>query len=396
MKKSLTALLFIGLFTQAFAQNPDSIQGNTAQRLMAQNQKLSIGGYGTVSYNQKLSNEEFNSGKFDVKRMVLMFGYKFNPRTNFITELEMEHVSQVFVEQAFLNYRINDYLNFRTGLMLVPMGITNEYHEPTTFNGVERPSIDKYIVPTTWRQIGAGFTGNIQEAYMKYQVYVFNGLRGHNTSDGSAAFGGKNGLRGGRQKAAQTISSSPNISAKIDFYGIRGCKIGAAIYSGKSQTAMRSGISRSDEAAIQSADSSVIGLNMVGLDARFRRKGLQLKGQVNLINFSNTNQYNAYFGADMGSQALGYLAEVGFNVLRSKPEMGQLIPFIRYEVYNTHNQVDTEMQVNEAYNRSDITMGLGWKITQGSMLKVDYQIIKNNVSGADPVGQLNAGVGVWF
>ena len=38
--------------------------------------------------------------------------------------------------------------------MLIPMGITNEYHEPTLFNGVERPSIASVIIPTTWREIG--------------------------------------------------------------------------------------------------------------------------------------------------------------------------------------------------------------------------------------------------
>ena len=128
MKKALLTLFVIAAFiSSAMAQNPDSIQGNTAQRLMAQNQKLSIGGYGTIDYNQKLSNDEMSTGKLDVHRMVLMFGYKFNPRTNFITELELEHVSEVYVEQAFLNYRINDYFNFRAGLMLIPMGITNEY-----------------------------------------------------------------------------------------------------------------------------------------------------------------------------------------------------------------------------------------------------------------------------
>ena len=50
-------------------------------------------------------------------------------------------------------------LNLRGGLMLIPMGIVNEYHEPTTFNGVERPSLDSKIVPTTWREMGIGVSG---------------------------------------------------------------------------------------------------------------------------------------------------------------------------------------------------------------------------------------------
>ena len=60
--------------------------------------------------------------------------------------------------------------------MLVPMGIVNEYHEPTTFNGVERPSLDSKIVPTTWREIGMGVSGRINNASIRYQAYLMNGF----------------------------------------------------------------------------------------------------------------------------------------------------------------------------------------------------------------------------
>jgi hypothetical protein len=130
-------------------------QQNASQKLLTTNgnQKgLTIGGYAEAHYNRA-------SGKnavLDVHRVVLLLGYKFNERTQFITELEFEHVKEVYVEQAFLQYSLTDNINLRAGLMLVPMGIVNEYHEPTTFNGVERPSMDKSIVPTTWREIGLG------------------------------------------------------------------------------------------------------------------------------------------------------------------------------------------------------------------------------------------------
>jgi hypothetical protein len=122
---------------------------------------LSIGGYGEVHYNQQISGNERYNGKMDVHRMVLFFGYQFNEKTSFVTEIEYEHVKELYVEQAFLNYNIKPNTSIRGGLMLVPMGIINEYHEPTTFNGVERPSVDKYIVPTTWREIGVGVTGRL-------------------------------------------------------------------------------------------------------------------------------------------------------------------------------------------------------------------------------------------
>mgnify|MGYP003694380445 CR=1 FL=1 len=46
------------------------------------------------------------------------------------------------VEQAYLDYRLNDWLTLRTGLILAPIGIINETHEPPTFNGVERPPLE--------------------------------------------------------------------------------------------------------------------------------------------------------------------------------------------------------------------------------------------------------------
>ncbi len=137
MKKfNLFLMMIISL--NLIAQN-DSINNkllNTADVLMASDTKLTIGGYGQIDYNQVLSSEIHQNGNLDVHRLVMLFGYRFNSRTNFVTEIEFEHVKEVFVEQAFINYKINDYINFRGGLLLIPMGIINEYHEPPTFNGV--------------------------------------------------------------------------------------------------------------------------------------------------------------------------------------------------------------------------------------------------------------------
>ena len=124
--KTLAAVAALLLGTNGiFAQN-------TSEVLMNSDQKLTIGGYAQIDYNQKFSSDTRSNGNLDVHRMVLMFGYRFNPKTQFIAEVEYEHVEEVYVEQAFLNYQINDWLNFRGGLMLIPMGIINEYHEPTT------------------------------------------------------------------------------------------------------------------------------------------------------------------------------------------------------------------------------------------------------------------------
>ena len=46
-------------------------------------------------------------------------------------------------------------------MLLVPVGIINERHEPPVFYGVERPFVDTVIIPTTWFDVGAGVHGRI-------------------------------------------------------------------------------------------------------------------------------------------------------------------------------------------------------------------------------------------
>jgi len=134
----LFTTLFLSIGFGLFAQLSAPSQ-NTADRLLGGKNNLNIAGYADIDWNQPLGGNQFNNGQLDVHRLVLLFGYKFDQKTSFVTEIEFEHVKEVFIEQAFVNHRVNKYLNFRAGLLLIPMGIVNEYHESPTFNGVERP-----------------------------------------------------------------------------------------------------------------------------------------------------------------------------------------------------------------------------------------------------------------
>lgn len=393
----LGAIIITGL--QLNAQQVTDKNGfnqNTAQRLLNSNTGLTIGGYGEIHYNQPLSSDTRSNGTLDVHRVVLLVGYNFNERTQFVSEIEYEHVSEVYVEQAFLQYKLNNSINFRGGLMLIPMGIINEYHEPTTFNGVERPLVDKYIAPTTWREVGVGITGNILPASLRYQAYIVNGFNGY---DGSLKFDGKNGLRKGRQKGAESYISSPNLSAKVEYFGARGLNIGLSGYFGKSQSMAYDGLDKNNESAKESADSTTIGIAMVGMDARYSIGGLELRGQYYYASLSNTEKYNAYGSDDLndlGSSLMGYYIEAGYNILKyNQNTQSQLVPFIRYEQFNTHNTVHSSIAKNDAYNKTAITSGLTWRITQGAVVKADMQFIKSKANSEyDKI--FNAGVGFMF
>lgn len=389
MKKLLLSVVLGATSVLSFAQTEkDSItfdpqqQQNSAQRILSANNgnAVTVGAYGEVVYNQP----EDANGELDVHRLVMLLGYQFNDKVQFFSEIEFEHVKEVYVEQAFVNYNVARNVNLRAGLMLVPMGIINEYHEPTTFNGVNRPSMDHDIVPATWREIGVGVTGRVNSANLTYQAYLFNGFKS-TTEDGNGLLGGSSGLRGGRQKGAESTINTPNLSAKLEYYGILGLRMGLSGYFGRTQAP--------DE--VKDIDGADVGLSMVGLDARYRYKRFSARGQYIYASLTDTEAYNELTGRDLGSALFGWYAEAAYNLLPAVKDQ-KLFAFARYEDYDTHAETEGNLAENPAYDRNDVTFGLSYHVAPGVVFKGDYQIKDNAVEGADAKNQFNLGVGVWF
>ena len=396
MRKLYFIILVIGLaFTPLSAQQNNQIQSLSPADSLAQTlqingyqrilnnlsgipQGVTIGGYGEILYNQP----EGRNGELDVQRLVMLFGYKFDEKVQFVTEIEFEHVKEVYVEQAFVNYSIANSLNIRAGLMLVPMGIINEFHEPTTFNGVERPSMDNKIVPTTWREIGLGLSGRLDGIAMRYQAYIFNGFISHDGANGTLK--GSNGLRSGRQKGAESIVDQFNLSAKVDYYGIPNLRVGLSGYQGRTQA----------DDAVNSTLGSDIGVSMIGLDARYKWMNFSARGQYVNANLSDTEAYNNFTGRDLGSELEGFYIETAYNVLPITNKQ-RLDAFVRYEQYDTHKSVAGNLVKNLAYDRQEWTMGLSYHMSIGSVFKVDYQSKATGIANSR-YGQFNVGVGVWF
>ena len=397
------ALLILGEISFAQVRNSDTLTNapmNSVQNVLAGNgdKRVSIGAYAQIDYNQGFNDSTQTNGNLDVHRLVLFLGYKFNDRAQFVTEIEMEHHVELEVEQAFLNYQVlknNQYLIFRSGLMIIPMGIINEYHEPVTFNGVERPLVDTKIIPTTWREMGLGFYGNIDKLSLRYQVYLVNGFQSYDGTQG--LLNGTLGFKEGRQEAGENTMNSPGVSSKIDFYGIRGLKLGLAAYHGKTQSPLYDGLSKKDTLANAMADSSIIGVSAFGFDARYTYKNFETRGEVLYVANSNTGKYNAFTNNDLGAAMFGYYTEVGYNVLGFiKTTEEKLIAFGRYEYYDTHFKTKGGLIKNDAYAVRIITVGLTYRVSNGAAFKADYQLFKNNVAKSQSSKQFNLGIGIWF
>ncbi len=378
--KNIKLSILVGLisligYSQNSVQDSQQLRWQNSQQNLSQG--LTIGGYGQIDYNEPDGSEP---GLLDVHRLVLYVGYNFNERVSFRSEIEIEHASEIYIEQAYLNYRVKESLNFLAGVILIPMGIVNEYHEPTTYYGVERPSVDKYIVPTTWREMGVGISGNISDASIRYQAYVVNGFKSF--ADGSGILRGKDGLRKGRQKAIEAIASAANFSAKLDYYGIPGLRLGLSGYFGKTQT---------DDTTLE---DSYVGVAMVGFDARYKYDNFEFRGQYITTSLSGTEEYNTLTGKDLGSKMYGYYGEVAYSFDLKGEE--QLTPFLRYENYNTQAEMAGSFVANDAYDKNELFFGLNYKVAQGAAFKIDYQLINNAVAGSETRKQFNAGVALWF
>ncbi len=376
MKNITTYILLLASFV--YGQDQYNSASTQLNNLLSIEKGLSIGGYGEITYN----NIEGSStpAEIDVQRLVVLFAYKFDDRTSFVTEIEYEHVKEVYVEQAFINYAVADGVNLRGGLMLIPMGIVNEYHEPTTFNGVERPSLDSKIVPTTWREMGIGVSGRINNASIRYQAYLMNGFLSYGESH---KLRGSDGLRKGRQKGAESVGSDANFAGRIEYYGLPKLKLGVSYYAGNTQT------------TAPEISNTQIGLSMVGLDYRYINGKLSSRGQFISASLKDTEAYNLAGNKDLGSVMGGYYIEGAYNLLPLDSRQ-KLDLFLRYENFNTHQKTAGDLIVNDAFHRNETTFGLSYHLASGAVFKADYQSKGTAVEGSDAIGQFNIGLGVFF
>src|SRR5207253_2220196 len=136
-------------------------------QILAAQERTTVGGYGEVHYTNPTGPK--TPPVVNLARFVVYLAHTFDDRLAFRSELEVEDAKieggqaggEVSLEQAYLDYRLGDWITLRTGLVLPPVGIINETHEPPTFNGVGRPGFDHDVIPTTWREIGLGAVGTI-------------------------------------------------------------------------------------------------------------------------------------------------------------------------------------------------------------------------------------------
>ncbi len=373
-------------YEQVFGRAP------AASKVYLKDRGLSIGGYGEVGIAQFREN---NSNIVDAQRVILYVGYKYNDRIIFNSEVEFEHgftdenldgqSGEVEVEFATLDFLLNDYFNLRGGLVLVPFGIINEVHEPTTFFGVFRPDVEREIIPTTWRGNGAGIFGELNgviQGTLSYRAYLIESL----DSRGFRAVNNRDARASGNRARIDDIA----FVSRVEYDPIPGLKFGGSWFIGNT-------------GQNESVDGEEIGglFQMYEGDVQLQWRGLEARGlfvytfldDADLINLNN-----GFEGDDsVGDEQFGWYVEAGYNIL-SLADFGQYLeyfaPFIRYENFDTQRSVPSGFARNPANDRQNLTFGLSYKPIPQVVIKADYQWRDNEADSAD--NQFNLGLGFVF
>jgi hypothetical protein len=329
--------------------------------------RTSLGAYGEMHYNNLDSKDEI-----DFHRFVMFLGHEYNENIRMFSEIELEHSlsgdgkpGEVELEQAYVEFDLNDQISARGGLFLMPVGLINETHEPPVFFGVERNPVEKNIIPTTWWEGGASVLGRFGEGF-SYDLAMTSGLDVNQTGSNSYL------IRNGRQKVAKARADDFAYTGRIKWTGMPGVELAL---TGQYQSDITQGDQGIDATLFEAhAD---IRRGPWGLRALFARWDLSDSGTINASD-------PAALGRD---EQMGWYVEPSVRgSLGNLP--GEFGAFVRYNVWdnNAGSSNDTE--------EKQINFGVNYWPIEDIVLKLDVQN-QDNEGRADDNG-FNLGVGYQF
>ena len=369
--------------------------GPSASKVYSQDAGLSIGGYGEVRFRHDSTDDDI----FDALRAVLYVGYKFSDSWVLNSEIEFEHAggSDVFVEFLNLDYLHSDALNFRVGLILIPMGFVNQLHEPTFYYGASRPEVEKTIIPSTWRENGAGFFGRFGDR-VTYQAYAVSSFEGSKFN--------ASGFRPGRQKGMEALTNDWSVVVRTDVAAMSGLNLGASVYYGN----------QGQDQSVGDLPVGSLSTAIYELHAEYQRHGFTVRGLFSQAFVDNPDSLNqgiravidgtdasaaaaAAKGGFLAESLLGGYVEFAYDVMPNfLPETEQsLEPFFRYERLNTQSRMQSATFARTLkYDRHLYTVGLQYQPISQLVFKLDYRWITQQSNGASLAKQVEFGAGYVF
>ncbi len=400
-------------------------RGPAASAVYHAEEGLTWGGYGEIKYRDYRSS--FKKDQTDVHRFILYAGYRFNDWIVLNSEIEYEHAGfrektvggtsvnsgEVFVEMAYIDLEFTKELQLQLGLNLLPIGITNLRHEPTTFLAVERARTESNIIPSTWREIGAILHGTLGDV-IQYNAGVVTGPR-------ASGFGEGSWIRGGRQKGSLALSEGWGYLAGADFVGINGLTVGGSYYvgeSGQGEIAKADWQDRivnpidtlrtTDATGLVAAYDTIVGNRnqTARIRAHIAEGHLEFNSGPVLVRAlyaqgwmseEDTRAVNKATGNNVGQRVEGGYTEMGYNILSFFDTSHKLYPFFRYERLNTQKET-VQRHLGGEEDINDVICGTvlqgTCKVTSGSPLAGSSTVSNQNLGIIENSNSLKEAYGV--
>jgi hypothetical protein len=346
-----------------------------------------IGGYGELTLNAPSNS----LAVIDLRRLVLFVGHSFSDRIRFYSELEVEHAvassddhGEFEVEQAYLDGLFSGHFNLRAGLLIMPVGIINVYHEPPTFNGVDRPDVDTLVIPSTWREPGFGVFGEIREG-LEYQLYVVNGFDSH-------GFTAEGGIADGHQEAQFAHARDFGAVARLSYEPRLATIFGVSAYGSTAGDTWHDTVGN-------------VPLWLFEVDGRTRHRGFEARGEAAILFIGDAGALDTALAAaamaagdpapaPVASQLRGAYLDVGYDLLRIlAPGTEQTLTlFGRFDYANTQASVPAGFVADNSLIRYTYTVGLLYRPIPQIGIKLDYR--RHELGG--PSGDGNLGIESGF
>ena len=360
--------------------------GPAASKVYGERRGVSIGGYGEALLTRVDGADESGAQgpadtRFDFLRQVLYIGYKFDDHLLLNSEFELEHAGvrdeaevavepsgegaatlsgEASLEFAYLEWAARAGWGVRGGLLLVPVGLTNEVHEPPVTIAARRPEPETVIIPTTWSAGGVGVFGAAPFGFT-WRAYVMEGLD-------AAHFDVDEAIREGRQAGSQARVTHPALVARIDWAGPAGLSLGGSVWRGDSWQQP------------QPADGNLHArVTLLEEHARLAWRGLDARAMYvdgRLDEASRLSDALGLAGTErLGREFFGGYVEAGYDVLgRLAPGHGlSLGPYARYEEWDTQEGVDAPGIEDPALHHTATTAGLSFRPHPQVVLKADHE-----------------------
>ena len=344
---------------------------------------VSLAGYGEMLLENYANQNQSGTGdapttQLDFLRAILYAGYRFNDQFLFNSEIEIEHANEVSVEFAYVDYMPNEHLTIRGGMVLIPLGLVNEFHEPTVFLGARRSETETRIIPSTWRENGGGVLGTVGP--VNFRAYVTNGLNG---AGFSAA-----GIRGGRQKGAKAKAANMAFSGRLDVTPVPGVFAGVGVYRGGS----------GQEAVVLDGTMLTVGTSVVEVHGQAQIRGVDVRALFARATVDEAGDVSRALdlatSAPIASAMQGGYLQVGYDVLSQTNAVVGLTPYVRYERVNTQHEVPAGFTPLTTRDGTFRTLGVELKPIPNVTVKVDHQWTRNEASTGR--NQFNLALGYAF